>query len=126
MKFYKKNILAEEKMYKKHKKSFQINENLIKMYSWKYYLSRGLFMFVLLKSWMFLQNVIFPKPVFQNNKTEYSLEQIYDIHTDTFTLIDEKNVSFLLKPKLGCMKQEGYVVMALSAPRNIHKRDILR
>ena len=93
---------------------------------WKKHITRGLCIFVIGKVWMSLQNVIFPKPVFQNNKTEYTLDQIYDIHTDTFTLIDKKNVSFLMKPRAGCTKEEKFVLFALSAPKNIEKREELR
>ena len=90
------------------------------------YLSRGLCIFILLKLWMGLQNLMFPKPVFSNQRTEYSLDEIYDIQTETFTLIDRENASFIMRPKVGCVKGERYVVMVLSAPKNTLKRDVLR
>ena len=91
-----------------------------------YYLSRGLCIFVLLKLWMGLQNTMFPKPVFTNRRTEYSLDEIYDIQTETFTLIDRQNARFIMKPKEGCVKRERYVIVVLSAPQNTVKRDVLR
>ena len=81
---------------------------------------------LILKAWMGLQNVIFKKPVFTNNRTDYSLDPIYNDKTGSFTVIDKDNVTFTMKPKEGCTSNHKYVVMALSAPQNSMKREILR
>ena len=51
---------------------------------------------------MGLQNVIFKKPVFHNNRTDYVLDEIYDMETESFTLINLKNVKFSMRPSQGC------------------------
>ena len=93
---------------------------------WKKHITRGVCIFVIIKVFGGLQNVIFKKPVFVNNRTDYSLDPIYNDETGSFTVIDKDNVMFTMKPREGCTSNHKYVVMALSAPQNAKKREILR
>ena len=89
-------------------------------------LTKLIFAIVIFKAWMGLQNVIYQKPVFTNSRTDYSLDPIYNDETGSFTVIDKDNMMFTMKPGGGCTSNHKYVVMALSAPQNAKKRDVLR
>lgn len=94
---------------------------------WKKHLRRGLIIFTAVKLVMGLQNVIYRKPVFGATRQAFALDSFYDRGSESFRLIDRKNVTFHLRPSLECPADGGVVVvMALSAPRNTMKREQLR
>ena len=74
---------------------------------------------------MGLQNVIFPKPSIKETKVSHLLETIYSVDTESFSILDKEDISFTLRPRLACQDVE-VVVMALSAPKNVEKREALR
>ena len=74
---------------------------------------------------MGLQNVIFPKPTIKETKVSNRLETIYSIETESFNILDQKDITFTLRPRHSCQDVE-LVVMALSAPKNSEKREMLR
>jgi hypothetical protein len=74
---------------------------------------------------MGLQNVIYRKPVYSASRSAYSLDSLYDHGSESFRLIDRDNVTFNLRPGAECRK-DTVVIMALSAPRNTKKRELLR
>ena len=92
---------------------------------WKKHLRRGLLIFLAVKTIMGLQNVIFPKPTIKETKVSNRLETIYSIETESFNILDKKDITFTLRPWRGCQEVE-LVVMALSAPKNTEKREMLR
>ena len=92
---------------------------------WKKHLRRGLLIFIAVKTIMGLQNVIFPKPTIKETKVSNRLETIYSIETESFNILDQKDISFTLRPRHSCQDVE-LVVMALSAPKNSEKREMLR
>jgi len=105
-----------------------------------------------LKCWCLLQNVIYPPPKleafnvnhklgrasgFQRITTRLTIvlsskdpellktETIYDLQTESFRIFDLKNVSYLQKPKGSCDGVQ-VVLLVLSAPKNVEKREKLR
>lgn len=92
---------------------------------WKKHLRRGLLIFLAVKTIMGLQNVIFPKPTIKETKVSNRLETIYSIETESFNILDKKDITFTLRPWRGCQDTQ-LVVMALSAPKNTEKRELLR
>ena len=53
------------------------------------------------------------------------LETIYSIETESFNILDKEDITFTLRPWRGCQDTQ-LVVMALSAPKNTEKRELLR
>ena len=93
--------------------------------SWRLNLKRiGLFL-VIIKCWILLQNVINQSPNISNVQVTNKLENIYDINTERFRILDLENVSFTLKPQGSCEKV-NIVLLILSAPKNVKKREKLR
>ena len=88
---------------------------------WKYVIA----ILSVLKCWLLLQNVIYPKPRIEPANLSHKLENIYDLSSETFSILDLKNISFSLKPRGSCEKAK-IVLMVLSAPKNIQKREKLR
>ena len=74
---------------------------------------------------MGLQNVIFPKPTIKETKVSTRLETIYSIESESFNILDKRDITFTLRPRHSCQDVE-LVVMALSAPKNSEKREMLR
>ena len=92
---------------------------------WKKHLRRGLLIFIAVKTIMGLQNVIFPKPTIKETKVSNRLETIYSIDNESFNILDQKDITFTLRPRHSCQDVD-LVVMALSAPKNTEKRELLR
>ena len=88
---------------------------------WKYVIA----ILSVLKCWLLLQNVIYPKPRIEQVNLSHKLENIYDLSSETFSILDLKNISFTLRPHGSCEKTT-IVLMVLSAPKNIQKREKLR
>jgi len=81
--------------------------------------------FLTVKLIMGLQNIIYPKPTLEPVIVTNKLETIYDPDLDTFSVLDRTNVSFLMRPHNVCNNAK-IVLMALTAPKNVEKRERLR
>ena len=92
---------------------------------WKKHFRRGVIIFLTVKFFMGIQNFIYPKPVIHQTSVTHQLETIYDLDSEKFSILDKKDISFTLRPRIQCQKIHT-VVMALSAPKNSQKREKLR
>ena len=92
---------------------------------WKFHGRNALVIFVAVKVIMGLQNVLYPKPQIAETQVSRKLENIYDLESERFSILDKTDVSFLLRPRLSCQATD-MVIMALSAPNNTEKRQRLR
>jgi len=89
------------------------------------HLRRAVMVFLVVKTMMGLQNVVFPKPVVEPVTVSHALETLYNLETETFSVLDRDNISFLLRPPT-CPPNTHILLMALSAPGNKAKREQLR
>jgi len=101
-------------------KTFNMNKEF-----WLKHSRRAVVIFLAVKLIMGLQNIIFPKPSIEPVTVSHKLETLYDADSDTFSVLDRTNVSFLMRPRIAC-KQVKIVLMALTAPKNVEKRERLR
>jgi len=101
-------------------KTFNMNKEF-----WLKHSRRAVVIFLAVKLIMGLQNIIFPKPSIEPVTVSHKLETLYDADSDTFSVLDRTNVSFLMRPRIAC-KQVTIVLMALTAPKNVEKRERLR
>lgn len=92
---------------------------------WLKHSRRAVVIFLTVKLIMGLQNIIFPKPMIEPVTVSHKLETLYDADTDTFSVLDRTNVSFLMRPHTAC-RNVKIVLMALTAPKNVEKRERLR
>ena len=92
---------------------------------WRKHLWRAVIIFLLVKTVMALQNVVFPKPEIPHHTASYSLESFYDQDSETFSVLDKRNVSFLLRPRRTCSNTK-IVFAVLTGPKNTEKREALR
>ena len=104
----------------------KLSHDISKRTSLKTHIKRGIVIFTVIKVIMGLQNIIFQKPTFENLANNFTLEDIYDDNKGEFTLLDQQQVKFTMEPNTGCVRGERFVVMALSAPNNEPKREIIR
>ena len=81
------------------------------------HLRRAVMVFLVVKTMMGLQNVVFPKPVVEPVTVSHALETLYNLETETFSVLDRDNISFLLRPPT-CPPNTHILLMALSAPGN--------
>lgn len=89
------------------------------------HLRRALVIFLAVKTVMGLQNVIYPKPSIASVAVTGLLETLYHHQTDTFSVLDRTDISFLLSPHRSCEKTK-VVFSVLTAPNNEEKREKLR
>jgi len=101
-------------------KTFTMNKEF-----WLKHSRRAVVIFLTVKLIMGLQNIIYPKPVIDPVTVTHRLETVYDQESDTFRVLDRSNVSFLLRPRAMC-KNQKVMLMALTAPKNVQKRERLR
>jgi len=101
-------------------KTFNMNKEF-----WLKHSRRAVVIFLAVKLIMGLQNIIFPKPSIEPVTVSHKLETLYDADSDTFSVLDRTNVSFLMRPRIAC-RQVKIVLMALTAPKNVEKRERLR
>jgi len=92
---------------------------------WLKHSRRAVLIFLAVKFVMGMQNVIYPKPVIEPVTVSHKLETLYDEAQDTFTVLDRTNVSFIMRPHVPCSGVK-IVLMALTAPKNVEKRERLR
>ena len=81
------------------------------------HLRRAVLVFLVVKTMMGLQNVVFPKPEVEPVTVSHALETLYNLDTETFRVLDRDNISFLLRPPT-CPPTTHILLMALSAPGN--------
>ena len=93
-------------------------------FAWKHG-TRTVVIFLLVKTVMGLQNVIFPKPVVDLVPVSLKLETVYDQDSDTFSVLDRRDLSFRLRPHRTCTGTK-IVFAVLTAPKNLEKREALR
>ena len=93
-------------------------------FAWKHG-QRTVVIFLLVKTVMGLQNVIFPKPVVDHAPVSLKLESVYDQDSDTFSVLDRRGVSFILRPRRAC-SDTRLIFAVLTAPKNLEKREALR
>merc|ERR550532_3139039 len=67
----------------------------------------------------------FSQAKYKETKVSNHLETIYSIESESFNILDKKDISFTLRPRQSC-EDVKLVVMALSAPKNTEKREMLR
>jgi len=101
------------------------NKTKMKRYFWSEKWKYVIAILSVLKCWLLLQNVIYPKPRIEQVNLSHKLENIYNLSSETFSILDLKNISFTLRPRGSCEKTT-IVLMVLSAPKNIQKREKLR
>ena len=83
------------------------------------------YILMMIKCWYLLQNTIYPQPIVDHVNVTNKLETVYDISSESFKILDLENVSHSLLPHGSCEKV-NIVLLILSAPKNIHKREMLR
>jgi len=92
---------------------------------WVKHTRRAIVIFLVVKFFMGMQNVIYPKPIIEPVSVSHKLESLYDEASETFSVLDRTNVSFLMRPHQACHNVK-MVLMALTAPKNVEKRERLR
>jgi len=92
---------------------------------WKKHLRRAVVIFLLVKTIMGLQNVLYPKPFVHSKPVTQRLESIYNQDTNTFKVLDIDKIKFSIQPKVPCHKTK-IVFAVLTAPKNKEKRELLR
>lgn len=92
---------------------------------WLKHSSRAVVIFLAVKFVMGMQNVIYPKPSIEPVTVTHKLDTLYDESSDTFSVLDRTNVSFIMRPHVACNNIK-IVLMALTAPKNVEKRERLR
>ena len=92
---------------------------------WVKHTRRAIVIFLVVKFFMGMQNVIYPKPIIEPVSVSHKLESLYDEASETFSVLDRTNVSFLMRPHRAC-RNVKMVLMALTAPKNVEKRERLR
>jgi len=85
---------------------------------------RSLFkLFILIKCLQFIKWVLRPDSSVPLVKVEPGLGPAYDVETDTFDIMNERNVSFVLSPATGCYKSQLLLMTVSSGPLNSANRD---
>jgi hypothetical protein len=92
---------------------------------WVKHSKRAVVIFLLVKTVMGLQNVLYPKPSIPFQPVTHRLESVYDQDTDTFSVLDTTGISFLIMPRGPCADSK-IVFAVLTAPNNVMKRETLR
>ena len=94
---------------------------------WRENITRLIKLCLVLKALLLLLNRIEslsnPKPIIEEAEVSHKLETIYDVDTETFKVLDNTNVSFIMRPRKFC---QDNVILIMSAPGNFKERNKYR
>ena len=91
----------------------------------KDYISRFFLFLIVVKSLMLVNYIVYPRESEKATNVTNKLETIFSVEDEVFSVLNETNISFPLRPAELCRRKD-FVVMVLSAPKNTEKRNSIR